>query len=155
MILTKYPFTGEGWVCWVLCCGNAGRAISGHVLRMYLLCRFIISGKGVQTPAEPQVEMRTMPFLSSDQLQFLVSRHGIHHVNLESQNFKMHSGPLAPLPWPPCICSHQGTCSPFFQFPLTSCSQPRPPVTISLYSLKRRLLGQNLTFNLLVNSLVA
>ena len=43
---------------------------------------------------------------------------------------------------------------PFFQFRQTSCSQPRGTVTISLYSLKRRLLDQSLPLHLLVNSLM-
>lgn len=43
---------------------------------------------------------------------------------------------------------------PFFQFRQTSCPQPRGPVTISLYSLKRRLLDQSLPLHLLVNSLM-
>ena len=99
MMLTKNNFTGEELVCWVFCCWNAGWGISGSVLRMYLLWVFIISGES----ARPQVEMGTMPFFSSDQRQFLVSRHGLQHIYLKSQNFKMHSDLLVPLPWPPCV----------------------------------------------------
>lgn len=62
--------------------------------------------------ARPQVEMGTRPYFSSDQLQFLVSRHGLQQVYLKLQNFKMHSDLFVPLPWPPRVCTSQGTYFP-------------------------------------------
>ena len=54
--------------------------------------------------ARPQVEMGTRPYFSSDQLQFLVSRHGLQHVYLKLQNFKMHSDLFVPPPpAPTCL----------------------------------------------------
>lgn len=100
----------------------------GHDPRMCLLYGFITSGKGVETPADLQVETGTMPFLSSDQLQFLVSRHGIHHVNPESQNFKVPLDPLVLLPWPPLSIPIKALFLLSHQFPLISFSQPRDSV---------------------------
>ena len=150
-MLTKNNFTGEGWVCWVSCCWNPGWGISGSVLRMYLLWVFIISGES----ARPQVEMGTMPFFvfhltncsflfqGMDYNTFMLSRRILKCTQILFPSL----GPHVSVPF-------RAPSFPFFQFRQTSRSQPRGTVTISLYSLKRRLLDQSLPLHLLVNSLM-
>lgn len=100
MILIRIPFYWGRTDVLSTLLYKAGQGTSSHTLRMSLLYAVIISEKTCRDNNRTPGGNRTMPFLSSEQLQLLISRHRMCCVSLESQNSKMHSDSLVPHPFP-------------------------------------------------------
>ena len=130
MIQTKNNFTGEGRVCWILCCWNAGWSISGSVLRMYLLWVFIISGESAQQG--PRWKWAQGHIFHLTNCSFLFQGMDYNRFILSCRILKCTQIFLFPSPGLHVSVPLRAPIFPFFQFQQTSCSQPRGPVTIPL-----------------------